>query len=66
MNGKKYIHEWKDWLLEHIGENNYELIRNNDLTVIPIVAMSDMDAENQCQKIIKNEKNNKNLNEKGV
>ncbi|MHB8788978.1 MAG: hypothetical protein ACYDBT_03770 [Desulfobulbaceae bacterium] len=56
MNGRKLIHEWRNWLLKHIGENNYELIRKDDLTVLPIVAMDDMDAENQCQKIIKKEK----------
>ena len=58
MKGRILTHEWKNWLLEHICEDNYELIRKNDLTVLPIVAMCDMDAENQCQKIIKNEKNN--------
>ena len=56
MDGRKLIHEWKNWLLEHIGEDNYELIKKNDLTVLSIVAKDDMSAENQCQKIIKNEK----------
>ena len=55
MNERKLIHEWKNWLLEHIGEDNYELIKKNDMAVLSIVAMDDMSAENQCQKIIKNE-----------
>jgi len=49
------IYQWRNWLLEHIGEDKYELIRKDDLTVLPIVAKDDMDAENQCQQFIKKE-----------
>ncbi len=50
------IHEWRNWLLEYIGDNKYELSQKDNLSVHTIVAKSAMDAENQCQPIIKNEK----------
>lgn len=50
------IHQWRDWLLEYIGDNNYELIQKETLTVTAIIAMDAMDAENQSQQIIKNTK----------
>lgn len=53
---KRTIHQWRDWLLEYIGENNYELIQKDTLTVTTIMAKDDMDAENQSQQIIKNTK----------
>jgi hypothetical protein len=31
-------HQWRDWLLEHIGGDNYELIRKVTLEVFAIVA----------------------------
>ncbi len=53
---RKIIHQWRDWLLEYIGDEQYELIRKDDLSVLPIVATNAMDAENQSQQIIKNVK----------
>lgn len=49
------IHEWKDWLLEQIEKDNYELIEKSkpSARAIEIVAKNTMDAENQCQQIIK-------------
>ena len=53
---RRIAHQWRDWLLEYIGDNKYELIQKNNLSVSTIVAKSAMDAENQCQQIIKNAK----------
>ena len=50
---RKIIHQWRDWLLEQIGDDRYELIQKDNLSVVEIVAKNDMDAENQSQKIIK-------------
>lgn len=48
------VHQWRDWRLEYIGENNYELIQRETLTVTEIIAKDAMDAENQSQQIIIN------------
>lgn len=53
---KRIVHQWRDWLLEYIGDNNYELIQKDILTVSKIMAKDAMDAENQSQQIIKNAK----------
>jgi hypothetical protein len=53
---RRTIHEWRNWLLEHIGDEKYELSQKDNLSVHTIVAKSAMDAENQCQQIIKNAK----------
>lgn len=50
---RRVIHEWRDWLLEYISEDKYELIQKRTLSVHPIVANDTMDAENQCQQIVK-------------
>ena len=50
---RKIIHQWRDWLLEQIGDDRYELIQKDNLSVVEIVAKNDMNAENQSQKIIK-------------
>jgi hypothetical protein len=50
---RNVIHQWRDWLLEHIGGNNYELINKATLEVFAIVANDAMTAENQSQQIIK-------------
>ena len=50
---RRTIHQWRDWLLEYIGDNNYELIQKDTLTVTTITAKDAMDAENQSQQIIK-------------
>ncbi len=51
---KKTIHQWRDWILEHIGDNKYELIQKDTLAVTEIIAKDAMDAENQSQQIIQN------------
>ena len=54
---KRTIHQWRDWLLEYIGEDKYELIQKDNLSVFrTIIAKIAMDAENECQLIIKNAK----------
>ena len=53
---KRIIHQWRDWLLEYIGDDNYELIQKDTLEVLPIVAKDAMEAENKSQEIIRNTK----------
>ncbi len=55
---RRIIHQWRDWLLEYIGDDKYELIKKDNLSVLEIVAKNVMDAENQSQQIIKNAKGN--------
>ena len=50
---RRVIHEWRDWLLKSIGDDKYELIHKENLSVHSIVAKDTMDAENQCQQIVK-------------
>lgn len=51
------IHQWRDWLLEYVGDDKYELIRTEDHSVFrTIVSKNAMDAENECQRIIKSVK----------
>ena len=53
----KVIHQWRDWLLEYAGVGKYSFIKRDNKTVVrTIVAKNDIDAENQCQIIIKAEK----------
>ena len=49
-------HQWRDWLLEYISGDNYELIQQDTQEVFAIVAKDAMDAENKSQQIIKNTK----------
>lgn len=51
---EKIIHQWRDWVLEYVSEGKYELIQKENQSVRTIMARTDMDAENQCQLIIKN------------
>ncbi len=53
---RRIIHQWRDWLLENIGDDKYELIQKQSLSVVAITAKNAMDAENQSQQIIKNAK----------
>ena len=53
---RRIIHQWRDWLLEYISGDNYELIQKNTQEVFTIVAKNAMDAENKSQQIIKNTK----------
>ncbi len=48
----RIIHQWRDWLLEQIADNEYELIKKNTQSVQTIVADDTMEAENQCRQII--------------
>ena len=50
---RRITHQWRDWLLEYIGDDKYELIQKDDLSVIAIVAKDAMDAENQSRQLIK-------------
>ena len=50
---RRIVHQWRDWLLEQIADDEYELTQKNTLSVQTIVATNDMDAENQCQQIIR-------------
>jgi hypothetical protein len=49
----RIVHQWRDWLLEQIADDEYELIQKSTLSVQTIVAIDGMDAENQCQQIIR-------------
>ena len=51
---RRIIHQWRDWLLEYIGDDNYELTQKKTLEILPIVAKDAMEAENKSQQIIKN------------
>lgn len=58
---RKIVHEWKNWLLEYVGDEEYELSQKDNLSVLhKIVAKNDIDAENQCQQIIKHAKEAEN------
>ncbi len=49
----RIVHQWRDWLLEQIADDEYELTQKNTLSIQTIVAKNAMDAENQCQQIIR-------------
>ena len=53
---EKIIHQWRDWVLEYVSDGKYELIQKDTQSVRSIMARTAMDAENQCQQIIKNAK----------
>ncbi|WP_136808289.1 hypothetical protein [Desulfosediminicola flagellatus] len=53
---RRTVHQWRDWLLESLGEGNYELIQKETKAVTPVVAKDDMEAENKSQLIIKKTK----------
>ena len=53
---RRITHQWRDWLLENIGDDKYELIQKNSLSVVTITAKDAMDAEDQSQQIIRNAK----------
>ena len=50
------VHQWRDWILEHVGEDKYELTQKIDLSVHTIMARNAMDAENQSRQIINKSK----------
>lgn len=53
---KKNIHQWRDWLLDYVGGDDYELTHKDSQEVLAIVAKDAMDAENKSQQIIKDTK----------
>lgn len=53
---KRIIHQWRDWLLEYIGDDNYKLIRKDTQEVLTIVAKDAMEAENKSQQLIRETK----------
>ena len=54
---KRIVHQWRDWLLEFIGDDKYELTRKDNTSIShTIMAKNSMDAETEGQRII--QKNN--------
>lgn len=49
---ERLVHEWRDWLLKHVG-GTYVLIRKEDLSAQIVTAKNDIDAETQSQLLIK-------------
>ncbi len=49
----RVIHQWRDWLLEQIADDQYELIQRDTQSVQTIVADNTMAAEDQCRQIIR-------------
>ena len=47
------IHQWRDWILEKIADDEYELMQKKTRSVQTIVANDTMEAENQCRQIIR-------------
>ena len=48
------VHQWRDWRLEYLGDDTYELLQKADMSVFhTVIAKNFMDAENECQRIIK-------------
>jgi chemotaxis regulatin CheY-phosphate phosphatase CheZ len=53
MKKRRVVHQWRDWLLEQIADDEYKLIQKNTQSVHTIVAHNTMEAENQCRQIIR-------------
>jgi hypothetical protein len=51
---RRVVHQWKDWILEYVDENQYELTHKYSQSVQTVVAKNAMDAENQCRQIMEN------------
>lgn len=49
---RRTVHQWKDWLLEYIGDDRYELINLHTRSVQTVVAKNAMEAENHCRQIM--------------
>jgi hypothetical protein len=49
---RRTIYEWRDWLLEYMGDDKYQLSSKDDSSAHTITAKDSMDAENQCKQII--------------
>ena len=51
---RRTVHQWRDWLLEYLGDGKYELIQKDTLAVVhTLTAENAMDAENACQQVIR-------------
>jgi len=48
------VHQWRDWLLEQVSSEEYELKKKDGESVHTVQAKNAMDAENQSREIIKN------------
>lgn len=49
---RRMIHQWKDWQLDYVCDDRYELLHKLTLSIESIVAKNHMDAENQCRKFM--------------
>jgi hypothetical protein len=58
---ERLVHQWRDWLLKYTGDDAYELMNKNNLSIQKITAKDFMDAETKSQLIIKNEKEQQTL-----
>jgi hypothetical protein len=52
----RLVHQWRDWLLKYTGDDEYELINKDNLSVHKITAKNSMEAETKSQLFIKNTK----------
>jgi len=50
----RLVHQWRDWLLKYVGDETYELINKEKLSIHKITAKSFMEAETKSQLFIKN------------
>jgi len=58
---RKIVHEWRNWILEYVGDDKYELSQKDNLLILhTIVAKNAIDAENQCHQIINHAKEEEN------
>ncbi len=53
---RRIVHQWRDWILEYVADNSYELTQKTTQEIFSIMAKDSMDAENKSQEIIKNNK----------
>jgi hypothetical protein len=54
---RRIVHQWRDWLLEFIGDDQYELTRKDNPSISHIImAKNSMDAETEGRSIIKKNK----------
>ena len=57
MNRRRVVHQWKEWILEYVEENRYELTHRHSRSSQTITAKNAMEAENLCRQIIEKLKN---------
>ncbi len=44
---REVVHQWRDWILEYIGDDKYELKQIGNSLIHPIMAKNAIEAENQ-------------------